>query len=670
MNFHFRSGAPINGGRIAPLKSMDNNNSNDDNDNNSNKTNSINTETSVTSTTDNSANKNQSGSSPQRATGTLDHSQSTPTVINISDGSSKGYIRIHPNSQTILNKLFDSNATETSIPLRQRNLPPSFFKPTLNSNSITDGINGNRISFRSTSYDVIGGANQNSPSARQTQSSTTDSSGTNMMASLAPANATNIPNHHMHCNSVPVLTTNINNLTPSGISGSSGFSSMSRSSNHLSASCSNQSIHEIHSSLSSLNGSHTNLVSSNRQLNHSSSDPINQHQQQPKAINNQKPMSNSVMSNSNVGGSYGISQSNLDLGSWTHARYNSTPAFAQRAITQQHQQPMETSTNTFTINQPQPTNFQQQHHQQVQPQPPPIQPNQPYMQQQPSMQTSIPNHHRYSQSSTLHFNSSYSQLTTQNNVQSQAQPPRQQQLHNNTISTQQQFVSTPDLINQNNQVEQTSVINNNPTVFGTSSARSHNNHQGPCPVHTHSNSAFVPMVNNNPYPNLHQTSNSDVNILRPQAQAQTIVQQPQPQPQTRNHHLQQNSGLSPMAQQPNYQASSNQVFFNNNHVHQGNNSYNSMQTQQQQANLNLNPIHHQANQYSATVSSNGTNQTVYQASHESPQVPVGYQTATVNQDIYTNRDYPQDNGVVSMNAVDDWATNGTNTNYLKVEHRF
>lgn len=75
----------------------------------------------------------ESGWNNQQAGAVTSTSSKGDTSLAIGDESaSNGIIRIHSDSQQSLDRLFNPQINEASnvVPLRQRNLPSSFFKPT------------------------------------------------------------------------------------------------------------------------------------------------------------------------------------------------------------------------------------------------------------------------------------------------------------------------------------------------------------------------------------------------------------------------------------------------------------------------------------------------------------------------------------------------------------
>lgn len=88
----------------------------------------------------------------------LGHSQHMP--INNSDShlniqqeilGTNAQVLIHSDSQKSLDELFDMNLTQNAIPLRQRNLPNSFFNPTPSSNIVSGANHSRSMSYHDAS---------------------------------------------------------------------------------------------------------------------------------------------------------------------------------------------------------------------------------------------------------------------------------------------------------------------------------------------------------------------------------------------------------------------------------------------------------------------------------------------------------------------------------------
>lgn len=194
--------------------------------------------------------------------------------ISIPEESSNGIIRIHSDSQQSLDRLFNPAQSGNSVPLRQRNLPSSFFNPTPVSNlsSNTNVASYQNKHCRSTSYNFMNGA----PTIHEARSNT---------------------NLHMKTHSAlvtPVACNSNNHITH--INGNEGMmKSLGSQSSDLAASCSNQSLNHMSPRLVSqnnLNSSELHTRSNQQLATASTNQHIQQQQQQPANIINQTSVNN------------------------------------------------------------------------------------------------------------------------------------------------------------------------------------------------------------------------------------------------------------------------------------------------------------------------------------------------------------------------------------------
>lgn len=180
-------------------------------------------------------NSNLDGVSSTTGDSTANKNQTSQLPISIPDDSSNGVILIHSDSQQSLDRLFNPQG-EPTVPLRQRNLPSSFFNP----NDRSSVMPNQNLHHRSTSYNFAGNL-----SSQQQQQNNHQHQPSSLHMRTHSAQVTLMPGSHQM---------NPSNGHLSSVSGSH--------SSELHPSCSNQSLHHPSPRLSQVN-----LNSSSNQLN-------------------------------------------------------------------------------------------------------------------------------------------------------------------------------------------------------------------------------------------------------------------------------------------------------------------------------------------------------------------------------------------------------------------